>query len=114
MDTKYNVLSYQFIDDHRCFRPLSDVSNVEFGPEEAEIKEQQLRSELTHLFKSYGWEGDGEINVVFIPPCFTGDDDGWCREIYHVKQSNNGISWLAIPTDITLQISEGLGLGPIG
>ncbi len=59
------------------------------------------------IFQKSGWEGDGEINCIALSPCFSGRDDGWCDIIYHVKQSNNGTSWPAIPKSLKLQLPDG-------
>jgi len=106
------VIDFQFIDDFRCIRPLSEAVRDPHldEPDSAESrkKEQQLRSELGALFLEAGWEGDGEINCIFMPPCFLGREDGWSIPVYHVKQSNNGTSWLAIPNDMRLSMPEGM------
>ena len=95
----HRVVSFHYIDDYRCLRPLSEAV-------EDRSEEQDLRFELAALFLSAGWEGDGEIGCIFVPPCLIGIDDGWCRIIYHVKQNNNGTSWLAIPKDMRLSLPE--------
>lgn len=111
-DTHY-VVDYFVIDDFRCFRPLSEAAD---SPEHCDFlqefnltstTEEQLREELRELFLDYGWEGDGEINCMFLPPCFLGTEDGYCEIIYHVKQKNNGVSWLAIPNGTQLGLPTG-------
>jgi len=106
------VVDFQFIDDFRCVRPLSEAVRSphfdEIDSAESLRKEQQLRSDLNALFREAGWEGDGEINCIFVAPCFLGCVDGWSTPVYHVKQSNNGTSWLAIPKDMKLSMPEGM------
>ena len=104
--SNYHVVDFHFIDDGRCLSPLAD-SNVD-GMEpltKAEIIEK--RSLLEKIFKDAGWEGDGDVNCIFLAPCFSGDTDGHCNIIYHVKQSNNGTSWLAIPKWLDLELPTG-------
>lgn len=106
------VVDFSHIDDYRCLRPLReavlDPHTGEPADSAASLKEEQrLRSELAVLFRDAGWEGDGEINCIFVPPCLFGGD-GWCGIIYHVKQSNDGISWLAIPNAMRLSLPEGM------
>lgn len=105
------VVDYQHIDDFRCIRPLSEASSEGmFGDASTEEKlahEQALHDELVELFKEAGWEGDGEIKCIFIAPCFTTRGDTWCQTVYHVKQSNNGTSWLAIPKSLRFQLPKG-------
>lgn len=101
----YYVVNFEHIDDYRCFRPLIEVfDNLEDVV--ACEKERQLRSELNKLFLDAGWEGDGEINCIFMPPCFVNDGYTTCEKVYHVKQSNNGTSWLAIPNDMRVSLPE--------
>ena len=70
-------------------------------------QEKKKKEILNKLFSNAGWEGDGEIGCIALAPCFSGSDDGWCDIIYHVKQSNNGTSWLAIPNNLKLSLPEG-------
>ncbi len=107
----YYVVDFEHIDDFRCTRALREAL-AEGIAEDTLSREQQtnlqaLREELSHLFLAAGWEGDGEIECIFIAPCFS--SRGWtsCEIVYHVKQSNNGTSWLAIPKDLRLQLPEG-------
>ena len=107
----HNVVDFHRVDDFRCVRPLRDSLEDGFSkpdPAEVDAKERQLRDELAALFTEVGWEGDGEINCMFVAPCFAGRDDGWCDVVYHVKQGNNGTSWLAIPRDLALSLPEGM------
>jgi hypothetical protein len=51
--------------------------------------------------KRAGWEGDGEIRLMWLPPFVgAGIDDTWGVGIWFVKQSNNGTSWLASPVPL--------------
>jgi hypothetical protein len=57
-----------------------------------------LDSGLRAAFTEAGWEGDGTIVQVLVPPYFTPE----CRQItlnwfpiYFVKQENNGTNWIA-------------------
>jgi hypothetical protein len=102
----YDVVDFQFIDDKRCLLPLTD--SFDDGMSTYTDDDVQKKKEiLSSLFKNAGWEGDGEINCIALSPCFSGRDDGWCDIIYHVKQSNNGTSWLAIPKSLKLQLPDG-------
>jgi len=46
-------------------------------------------------FMEAGWEGDGKIGIIWIPPFLNGNDDSIGNFIFHVKQASNGISFLA-------------------
>jgi len=99
----YYVIEFEHIDDFRCFKPLSAV--FENDPN-ATAEVAELKRNLETLFSAAGWEGDGEINCMFLPPCFTDTGFTNCETIYHVKQSNNGTSWIAMPRGVNLQLPE--------
>jgi len=105
------VVDYEHIDDFRCVRPLGEAIGEglfeDIPPNEKQAEEESLRTELAKLFKEAGWEGDGTINCIFIAPCFTTRGDTACQVVYHVKQGNNGTSWLAVPKSLRLRLPEG-------
>lgn len=52
---------------------------------------------VASLFKSKGWEGDGEIGLMWIPP-FVMDDRGTAGVfVWFVKQDNNGTAFIGSP-----------------
>jgi hypothetical protein len=109
----YRVVDYHHIDDDRCFRPLADDivdwSVESMSPTQHREREEELRGQLAELFRRAGWEGDGTIECFFVPPCFSSqgeDGETSCTTIYHVKQSNNGTSWLAIPNGFDFRLPE--------
>ena len=110
----YDVVDYQHIDDFRCFQPLESALEENYTRNDSpEFKQrlQELKNWLGRLFSNAGWEGDGEINCFYIPPCFGSQADFGgtsCYTIFHVKQSNNGTSWLAIPKSFRFKMPEGL------
>ena len=83
---EYVVKIYTYIDELR-----HRIEPNEIYGDIAE-KEKQI---VADLFKEKGWEGDGEIKLIWIPPflCDNGSTIG--KYVWHVKQSNNGISYLA-------------------
>jgi hypothetical protein len=82
------VYSYHHDDDGAGWQPLTDPETI---------------TTLTSLFKECGWEGDGKLEWMLVPPFF-GDStwNHWFR-IYHVKQSNNGTSWIASKHRLTVE-----------
>jgi hypothetical protein len=111
----YKVSQFEFIDDWQVYMlPLTKAlfdgglatadegtSDID-GPKRVE---QQLRSLLASMFIEAGWEGDGNIRCFFIPPCFTGRSDGHSTVLFHVKQRNNGTSFVIYPKDLTLSLA---------
>ena len=109
----YQVSRYEHIDDYRCFQPLRCYCEGLFffeDPSERflEMVSVELRRRLDEFFKNYGWEGDGEIRCIFIPPCFVSSGYSSCETVFHVKQSNNGTSFLALPPGFQLELAEDL------
>jgi hypothetical protein len=52
-------------------------------------------------FKKAGWEGDGSIGILWLPPFVgIGIEDTWGCYLWHVKQSNNGLSWIGGDDDL--------------
>jgi hypothetical protein len=45
-------------------------------------------------FLHAGWEGDGKLLAIWIPPFMFVDPDTIGVHIWYVKQNNNGTSWL--------------------
>lgn len=58
-------------------------------------KEDYLRA-IKQRFQRAGWEGDGVIQFIWLPPFIgVGVEDTHGALLWHVKQFNNGTSWLA-------------------
>lgn len=87
----YNIYTYTFLDD------LSFIKNpYEYFKYETKDKIEDAIALLGERFKEHGWEGDGSIGIIWLPPFVEeGIEDTWGTYIWHVKQSNNGISFLA-------------------
>lgn len=91
MGSDYEVIirveQYQFIDNLAHIIPPEQV----FDDDER----LSLLAKVEEAFKDAGWEGDGDIGLIWLPP-FANDicEDTFGRYIWHVKQDNNGISFL--------------------
>jgi len=88
----YHVYTYTFLDDLSCIKNPYDY----FG---LEPKDKEKIDDAIHLIKErfleYVWKGDGTIGIIWLPPFVdVGVEDTWGTYIWHVKQSNNGISFL--------------------
>jgi hypothetical protein len=52
-------------------------------------------------FASAGWEGDGEIQLMWLPPFVgAGAEDTWGVAVWFVKQDNNGTAFMASPVPL--------------
>ena len=88
---RFHVYRYTFLDDLQFIKP----PNVVFAYDEPDKVAAVLQAVATK-FQEAGWEGDGDVGVLWLPPFIdAGIEDTWGTYIWHVKQSNNGISFLA-------------------
>ena len=104
------IIGYEHIDDPECFLkperilPLSSESLA-------------LLEKVKEEFRNNGWEGDGEIGLIwipsffFIPPPNTDHGQVFGTYIWHVKQHNNGTSYLGFYPDGLKFIAKGSLLG---
>lgn len=60
-----------------------------------------------HLFSEMGWDGNGQIRLMWIPPFMFGSK---CNipsvgiTIWHVKQQEDGLSWILSPTKLPIDL----------
>ncbi len=57
-------------------------------------------------FADAGWEGDGEIGLIWLPPFVFPIDCGVPTVgvvLWHVKQLEDGISWLLSPIELPFE-----------
>lgn len=89
----YYVYEYTFLDDLQFVKVPEQIFCHEHGGQlDAVVQAVKQR------FLDAGWEGDGDIGILWLPPFVdAGVEDTWGTYVWHVKQSNNGISFLASP-----------------
>lgn len=87
----YYVYEYTFLDDLQFIRPPEEVfADYDY------VRLKTVIEAVKKRFLDAGWEGDGDIGILWLPPFVdAGIEDTWGTYIWHVKQSNNGISFLA-------------------
>lgn len=93
----YSVYFYQHID---YFGALIDPEDFykEFYADNIEREDYKIfLNGIQKLFKKYGWDGDGALSLIWIPPFIETNsvEDTTGEFIWHVKQSNNGVSYVA-------------------
>ena len=94
------VWSFTFIDD-RTFCKAPDFENSYCpGITPANMERAKV------AFQECGWEGDGDIEIIWIPPFLINDPDSWGLYVWHVKQRNNGYSFIASDEDIAFYFPE--------
>ncbi|CEN38343.1 hypothetical protein [Capnocytophaga cynodegmi] len=88
----FRIESYEYIDNlHFLVSPSEFLEDAE-----------SYVSVVKELFLEAGWAGDGEVKLLWIPPfCLETDVTMWeypqGEVVWHTKQQEDGISWLAMP-----------------
>jgi hypothetical protein len=99
---KLIVYRYEHLDDLGFVRRPEDVY-ADMDPNALEQRTASVRAALL----SAGWEGDGDLSVIWLPPFVdVGVEDTWGTYLWHVKQSNNGTSWIASFCPLTFRRLE--------
>jgi hypothetical protein len=89
------VYEYTFLDDLSFIKTPEDYAELIFFASYSKEQIQDVVDAVKEKILSSGWEGDGEIGVIWIPPFVdTGFEDTAGNYFWHVKQSNNGISYI--------------------
>jgi hypothetical protein len=87
----FNVEAYEWIDN----------LNFTISPEECLENADEYSNIAKEIFLDAGWDGDGEIELMWIPPFLLHGmvtrDITVGITIWHVKQKEDGISWLLSP-----------------
>ncbi len=120
----YDVYLYEYFDDNdsifislesaishiHCLGGVDSANDLEIRAE-AKV----LYSELRNLFEGAGYDGtprepETDIQAIFLPPfAFSYEDgtgDGYCNLLFHVKQDNNGTSFVALPKNIKVMFND--------
>jgi hypothetical protein len=100
------VYSYCFLDDLSFIRnPVNVIHDWKISSPFLKVDNiDDVIEAVKQRFLHEGWEGDGEIGLLWIPPFVDiGSEDTYGNYIWHVKQQNNGISWLLSPIKLDFQ-----------
>lgn len=95
-EEKFYIYQFQYIDDHQFIKDQNEVS-------EEIINELPPLDKVKEALPKIGWEGDGKFGIIWIPPFLMPVYDTGIY-LWHVKQSNNGTSFIASKKDIEPQI----------
>lgn len=96
-------------------RQYEYIDNLHFilNPQECLENPKEYIKIAKKRFKAAGWEGDGEVGLIWVPPFMLKDENGemiWMfgktegEIVWHVKQLNDGTSWLLLPEDLDKQL----------
>lgn len=85
------------------------VDNLHFLGSPAEFIGSDVEAYLSiarDRFSEMGWEGDGEIRLLWLPPFVFPFDSGVKPEgllLWHVKQQEDGVSFILSPMELPFQ-----------
>jgi len=86
---KFFVYSYHYIDFHDYTKPAQEIL-------EHWSRGEDFISALKDLWLKHGWDGDGVVTSIWLPPFLVEDlNDEVGLIVWHVKQLEDGTSWLA-------------------
>lgn len=80
------VEAYQFIDNLQHIIPPKQVFE--------DSAYESIAEKVRKAFYDAGWEGDGELGLIWLPPFLFENGDTFGEYVWHVKQYNNGVSFL--------------------
>jgi hypothetical protein len=86
---------------HLFIHEYIDNLNFTFNPSDFLPNAADYIAMAASLFKDAGWSGDGVIELIWVPPFiwegFSTDEEANGIVLWHVKQKEDGISWLLSP-----------------
>ncbi|MBL0913608.1 MAG: hypothetical protein IBJ09_14670 [Bacteroidia bacterium] len=95
----FEVSAYEWIDNlHFILNPQDCVENAE-----------AYMAIARQRFLEEGWHGDGDIGLIWVPPFMIKEyRPGYTKGVivWHVKQLEDGISWLLYPKEIFEENAE--------
>jgi hypothetical protein len=88
----WHFYAYEYLDD-LAFMPRARDVLRDWPQAEAVIAAVEAR------FRQMNWDGDGQMQVMWLPPFVGAGPHDWfgCYS-FHVKQTEDGISWIASPS----------------
>lgn len=100
---KYYVYRYHHIDHGNFIDTKELIEEIKEESIDQATNINKLTEEIKELFLKAGWEGNGKIDLIWVPP-FLGGGFGGAAGFYlwHVKQVSNGTSWIASPIELPL------------
>ncbi|TCQ17469.1 hypothetical protein [Rhizobium sp. PP-CC-3G-465] len=88
----YHVYQYQHLDDLSFMKNADEVFSNVYSRSDGKAWE----AAIADLFRKNGWEGDGDIKIIWFPPFVPiAPEDTWGSYVWVVKQSNNGTAFIA-------------------
>ena len=102
----FYLYSYEWIDFHDYTKPAIEVLR-------GWSKADEFIAALKRRWSEVGWDGDGVVTTLWLPPfCVPELDLTRGLIVWHVKQLEDGISWIASKHPLKCLGEEGLSPEP--
>lgn len=114
----YKVFDFSHVDDQEMFidfdfgayikimhlEETAEANEKEFNGDDYYDDYKAFEAHLEAEFIKHGWETDGVITYFWIPVFLLETSaEGYSNRVgFHVKQNNNGISYIAVPERLNL------------
>jgi hypothetical protein len=103
----YRAAYFHYVDDLVGQIPFADYFEEIHREWGEPLDIPAIKAALAKAWISLGWEGDGDFTVFALPPFLAGIGSNVCQPAFHVKQGNNGTSYLAWPKDLCVDLTGG-------
>ena len=100
----FHVYGFEWIDNLHFVRPVSEI--LPNPSEYIEIARSR--------FLEAGWDGVGWVGLIWLPPFVFPINQKISPEgvvVWHVKQTEDGVSWLLSPVELPFEEFEGSSKG---
>ncbi len=98
------VIGYHHIDSPKLIPPLATM------PDKFHCLSPCPPDMAAGVFRAAGWEGDGELGYIYLPPFVFDSGDTFGCVVYHVKQHNNGTSFILARSPLSLPMTQPIGI----
>lgn len=89
----FYVYAYEHVDNDSMMLSLEEYKKKFLPKEQYQSFDEQVEG-IKIVWEKAGWEGDGEVRMVWIPPFCIKGYNTFGIFVYHVKQRNNGTSFI--------------------
>jgi len=90
------IYSYGHNDGMKGWTPLECF-------EDARYRSPEFLEKLTSALKLCGWEGDGPLEGMMLPPFFSSERDTRWFPVFHARQKSDGVSWIACERPLSFE-----------
>ena len=113
----YYVYQYQHLDELSFIGTPQQLLQSEWFEKYCDADVTRILAAVGERFAKAGWERDGAIGVIWLPPFVDAgtSENTWGSYLWHVKQDNNGTSFILSASPLPFQrIKQQNEFSPLG